>query len=224
MVTNLVSREPAPPLALSLALKRTTADLHTRAEKHPTQAKFVGGSATPDEYAAFLVQMAALHAALEPALQSCAADVPALQGVVRPHHFRQAAASADLRALGHLPGSDAPLPATARFCERLNTLSRRDPVSLLGVLYVLEGATNGGRFIAAAVRPALALPEGIGTTYLDPHGPHQQARWSQFRTSVDEQKLTPAEQAAVVAAACDTFEAIYEILEGLNSTSRSEPA
>lgn len=224
MNRDVALRVDVPKLSLSVALKKATADLHTRAEKHPAQARMVGGRATRDEYAAFLVQMAALHACLEPALQKLVKDVPALRGVLRPHHFRQAAANADLRAIGHQPKSDELLQPTSRFCERLQALSRRDPVALLGVLYVLEGATNGGKFIAAAVRPTLSLPDGIGTAYLEPHGPLQHERWSQFRASVDEQTLSSAEQAAVIAAACETFEAVYEILEGLNSTHRLEPA
>jgi len=224
MDPNVASPVAVPKLPLSVALKQATADLHTRAEKHPAQARMVGGRATREEYSAFLVQMAALHAYLEPALRELVSGVPALHGVVRPHHFRQAAASADLRALGQQPEQDAPLPATSRFCKRLVALSRHDPVALLGVLYVLEGATNGGRFIAAAVRPALSLPDGIGTAYLDPHGPFQRERWAQFRTSVDEQGLSSAEQAAVIAAAYETFEAVYEILEDLNSLNRLEQA
>jgi len=184
----------------------------------------VGGLATRADYAAFLVQMAALHAILEPALQGCVAEVPALKDVVRPYHFRQAAAGADLRALGHLPELDAPLPATARFCEQMNDSARRDPLSLLGILYVLEGATNGGKFIAAALRPALALPDGIGTAYLDPHGPHQSERWAQFRTSVDMQSLNETERTAVIDAACDTFKAICDILEELHAPRATQEA
>src|SRR2546425_10990739 len=106
MVANVASREAAPPLALSLELKQATADLHTRAEKHPVQAKLVAGRATQDEYAGFLAQMAALHATLEAALLMLAPDVPALSRVVRPHHFREAAARADLQAIEHGPGTD----------------------------------------------------------------------------------------------------------------------
>jgi len=224
MTTSTATPQAATPAPLSTALKRATADLHTRAEKHPVQARMVGGRATREEYAAFLVQMAALHTRFESALRTIVADVPALSGVVQPHHFRENAAKADLRALEHPPGTKEPVPATTRFCERLDALSKNAPVSLLGVLYVLEGATNGGRFIAAVVRPALGLSEGIGTAYLDPHSQRQQERWSEFKTLVDEQALTSTQQDSIIAAACETFKAVYDILEDLNSTGPVERA
>lgn len=222
MDINVKSHEATSPTALSAALKQATAELHTRAEKHPSQAKLLTGRATSDEYAAFLAQMAALHYCLEAALRGLS-EVSAVAGVVRPYHFREAAASADLAALGYPASMVTPLAATLCFCERLQAMLEGDPVSLLGVLYVLEGATNGGRFIAAAVRPSLSLPEGIGTAYLDPHGSLQHERWAQFKTSVDELELSPAQRSAVITAARETFNAVYDILEGLNSPSYSQP-
>ena len=216
MIMNEMFTEVAPIIPLAVALKEATADLHVRAEKHPVQSRFVTGKATAGEYAAFLGQMAAIHDRLEPMLRMQTASLGPLANTVQRHHYRSAAVRADLDVLGQSAEAKKPLPATLRFSERLQELGRRQPLALLGVLYVLEGATNGGRFIAAAVRPALGLPNGAGTAYLDPHGENQRERWAEFRASLDAQVFNSSERNAVIAAACETFTAIYDILEDLD--------
>lgn len=208
-----------PPTPLSERLKAETRADHSRAEKHPLMAAMVAGRIDRAGYARYLGQMLHVHATLERALRTTDSRHPALTVVVREHHFREPALRADLATLGEHPDAHTPFPATGLFCERIVGLASDDPPALVGTLYVLEGSTNGGRYIAPAVRKALGLPDGAGagsgTEYLEPHGEHQRDRWSFFKASLDVLTFTPAECDLIVAVASDAFRGVHDIFEDL---------
>jgi heme oxygenase len=208
-----------PSKLLSERLKAETHADHTRAERHPFIAALVGGRADRAGYAGYLGQMLHVHVTLEAALQAVGSRHTALAVVVREHHFREPALRADLATLGAHPERHPLLPATRLFCERIDALASDHSPALLGTLYVLEGSTNGGRYIAPAVRKALALPEcaqaGSGTEYLDPYGPQQQGRWGLFKASLDVLTLSPAECDLIAAVASDAFRGLHDIFEDL---------
>ena len=213
--------EAAKPLAIDL--KESTAALHSQAEKHPVQARLVGGTANREQYADYLAQMVHLHAPLDATLARVIADParwPALGTLARPHHKRALNAERDLAALNLPAASTVPsAPSVTRFTGGLNLgdTTGNSPASLrtLGVLYVLEGSTNGGRFIAAAVRKALGLQTGTGDTFLDPHGTSQRERWTEFKTLLDTVTLTSAERAQVIAGAASTFQIMIDLCDEL---------
>jgi heme oxygenase len=75
---------------------------------------------------------------------------------------------------------------------------------------LLEGSTNGGRFLARVLRTAWQL-DGRGLDALDPYGEDQPARWAEFKRDMDALQLPPEDADGVVAAAVATFTAIAEI-------------
>lgn len=203
--------------SLAALLKDRTADLHTRAERHAVQRALVTGRIGRDGYRAYLGQMLHIHAALDNALRAAAVADGPLAALVREHHFREAQLRADLEFLGGDAGE--PSPATAAFAAWI--AGEACPASLAGVLYVLEGSTNGGRYIAKALRRTLALEAG-GTAYFDPHGEAQTERWSAFKTDLDALGLPEAQRSAALAAAERTFEAIIAVCDDLGAPA--EPA
>ena len=170
-------------------------------------------------YARYLGQLLHVHLALETQLCRLAAEHRVFGLIVREHHMRTPDLLADLEVLGQCLSKHPPLPATGLFRERIDGLAADAPVGLVGTLYVLEGSTNGGRYIAPAVRRALGLIErgGIasGTEYLDPHGDRQQDRWSFFKASLDVLTLSPAECDLIVAVASDAFRGVHDIFQDL---------
>jgi heme oxygenase len=84
---------------------------------------------------------------------------------------------------------------------------------------VLEGSTNGGRFIAPAVRRSMPLPPGAGTRYLDPHGDLTRERWASTKVALDAVPLTPAQHDKIVDAAQRTFDAITLLMDELPKAS-----
>jgi len=208
-----------PPRPLSERLKAETRADHTRAEKHPLMAAMVAGRIDRAGYARYLAQMLHVHLTLETQLCRLAAEHGVFRLVVREHHMRTPDLLADLETLGQCVSGHPPLPATHLFRARIDGLAADAPVSLLGTLYVLEGSTNGGRYIGPAVRRALGLFEaagkGSGTEYLEPHGELQRDRWSLFKASLDVLSLSPADHDLIVAVASDAFRGVHDIFEDL---------
>jgi heme oxygenase len=105
-------------------------------------------------------------------------------------------------------GEGEGLPATRRFLDLLDTLAARTPLALLGVLYVLEGSTNGARFIARRIREAYDLPPDGGAAFVDPYGEAQPSQWKAFKDAMEQLDLSEAEARSVTAAAQETFDAV----------------
>lgn len=208
-----------PSRPLSERLKEETRADHSRAEKHPLMAAMVTGRIDRAGYVRYLGQLLNVHLALETQLCRLAAEHRVFRLIVREHHMRTPDLLADMEALGQCLHQHPPLPATGLFRGRIAELAGEAPVALLGTLYVLEGSTNGGRYIAPAVRKTLGLPGhgkfGSGTEYLDPHGDRQRDRWGFFRASLDALALAPAERDLIVAVAADAFRGVHDIFEDL---------
>lgn len=208
---------PQTATPISTRLKELTHDLHTRAERHAFQRALVSGRLGREGYSAYLSQMLHIHAALDESLALARAAYPETIGVlVRDYHFRTPQIEADL---AHLAGGSSHCPPTpgARTFAAWIRESADDPCSLIGVLYVLEGSTNGGRFIARAVRRALGLAEA-GTAFLDPHGEAQQERWARFKADLDSLALTDEQTEAAIAAACRAFDAVIAVSDDLETS------
>jgi len=213
MTTNTAhesSTSQAEPTSFALMLKRGTQDLHDQAEAGPFQRRMVDGALRRAEFVALLQQVRHVHAALEPVLRDAATRDHRLAGMLREEHFRLDKIDRDLRDLD--ASSDAPaLPATRSFIEFVQKAGREAPLSLIGVLYVKEGATNGNKIVAKRLREALELPEACAMGYLDPHGPDQRRRWNDFKAGLDALALDEDERARCLEAARSTFRLFMDV-------------
>lgn len=115
----------------------------------------------------------------------------------------------DLLALG---SGSAALAATPR-CTNLPALTT--PEDLLGCLYVIEGATLGGRIITRQLQTQLGLTPKSGGAFFDGYGAQTGAHWKAFCTLLsnyaDLQVDPHAEEsrhAAIIASANRTFETL----------------
>lgn len=191
-------------------LRARTRELHTRAERHPVQASLVQGRTDRAGYASYLSQMLCIHRALEAEL-SRRLGSEAL-APVEPSQFRAGAIEADLAWLG--AEAEPPVEPVARFAAGVVYESDE---ALLGMHYVLEGSTNGGRFIASAVRRGLGLEGNEGVRYLDPYGDAQRARWAAFCEALGLTPLDGAAQESVVAGAESMFRLIIDTFDAMDS-------
>lgn len=80
---------------------------------------------------------------------------------------------------------------------------------LIGALYVLEGATQGGRVIAPLLLERLALTENTGARYFNLYRQHG---WQEFRTMVGQCQRNHDFDVAV-AAARSTFQHLHSHLD-----------
>ena len=147
--------------------------------------------------ASWLYALLPVHRALEEALEC--SDDPRIRALFAPHHRRVEAFAADLRRLGHAPGSTERPACVDRYAASFAEL---DAATLAGRWYVFEGATNGGRMLAARIGRALDPERPVRLESVDPHGSRQGERWRRFREGL-ERFLDEAERC--VAGAHDAF-------------------
>ncbi|GAC1394817.1 MAG: biliverdin-producing heme oxygenase [Polyangiales bacterium] len=106
--------------------------------------------------------------------------------------------SADLGALGMTAADVEALPRCADL-PRVSSASQA-----LGVLYVVEGATLGGRIILRHLRGALELDAARGAAFFAGYGERTGEMWTRFSRHVDESPSIDTER--VVGAAVETFD------------------
>ncbi len=80
----------------------------------------------------------------------------------------------------------------------------------LGSMYVLEGSTLGGQYIARTVEQNLGLAPGEGDAYFRGYGDQTMVKWAEFRQVLE---TIPEEHSAIaIDAARVTFEFVQNIL------------
>ena len=128
----------------------------------------------------------------------------------------------DLRALGAAEemgqgGVDWQEVVAPRTCRDGTEPWVEGPVfeaSLLGAIYVMEGSTLGGRFIARQVESSLGITPGVGDVYFRGHGDATGRMWREVSARIE---AVPNEYSElVVAAARRTFGAFGRALRAGN--------
>lgn len=193
-------------------LREATTEHHKRAEGHRFQKSLVKGELPEAGYVAWLGQMLLVHRALEQELDALASRCPEVATVLGDDWRKEERLLTDLVHLGASP-LVTPNAATIGLIEQIREIGARGR-SLLGMFYVLEGSTNGGVFIARAVRHAYGL-NGDGTRYLDPYGGMQRERWAGFKARMADLDLSGDDADAMVAAAQSMFDGITAVSEDL---------
>ena len=166
-------------------------------------------------YASLLGQLLCVHRAL--ALRDLRTTKPEIGRIVQDGRFQQERREEDLRTLGVEIGTVSPLPAAKRLMTTIEMARAEQPLALLGMHYVLEGSTNGGRFIAKAIRQAYSFEGEAGTRYYDPYGEQQRTLWAVYKEEFDALPVTETDKGVMVAAARDMFRAISEIGDDLTA-------
>jgi heme oxygenase len=77
-------------------------------------------------------------------------------------------------------------------------------LQIIGVLYVIEGATLGGQILRRIARDQLALEEHTGAGFLDIYGKATGMMWKAYLARLAAVDV-PEERAQVIQAALDVF-------------------
>jgi heme oxygenase len=100
--------------------------------------------------------------------------------------------------------------------QRIRQRANDDPLSLLGYLYVLIGATLGGSILKTQVAQAFGLTGADGIVYFSTHTDEPDAPWVCFRQRMMETSFDPTEERRIVDAANEAFSFIAQIMEVLH--------
>ena len=198
-------------------LKSETRELHASTERMPLGVSMVEGTMSRTAYATLLSTYARLHGALEEAIAG--STHLAVVAVRTPLLARAALASSDVEALGER------LPRAALLEQRVVALEgairAADGLRLLGMLYVLEGASLGGVFLAPRLATAMALRDDE-TRFFRGHGASTMAHWSAFKARMNAAVVASEEATVAVTAARELFSALGAIFEAIDEAVRDE--
>jgi len=205
------SLKPFPPKeapGLVGALRSATADLHQAVERLPVMTRLTAAAVDPADYRRYLSAMALVYGGLEPRLFAALTAGLSQEWLValglRPKY---PALQADLAANGLRVPARVPVLVVSPADGQRGALS-----AALGGLYVLEGATLGGRLIVRQLRRQLG-GQLVGATFLDFHGDQAAAAWKGFSRALEalaSARLVVTEQSIVGARA--VFGQVYRIL------------
>jgi heme oxygenase (biliverdin-IX-beta and delta-forming) len=187
------------PHELLSRLKHETAACHTRLEN---ALDMMRDDLQRDEYIALLERFFGYVSPWEDAV---AARMPASLQSFFDERRKAHLLAADLDAL---TGERRP-PGTVPHADALDDLPPMNNLgAAFGSMYVMEGSTLGGRFIAPHVAQVLKLEAGEGNTYFNGYGARTGSMWNAFRETADA-SVPESEYDDAVAAAIATFETLH---------------
>ncbi|RYZ69927.1 MAG: biliverdin-producing heme oxygenase [Proteobacteria bacterium] len=171
-------------------LKTETRAVHERLE---TTLDLMSESLTHERYEKTLLAMAAFYRGLEKQLSLLPGRV--YEGRSKAAWFEQ-----DYQALKLDPSKEKPCPVV----PHLNSEAEK-----LGAMYVVEGATLGGRFVSKHLSERLGLSGDSGASFFSAYREKTGERWKEFVAHLES---TPGSADLVVSGAHQTFSALEKWL------------
>lgn len=175
-------------------LKAETRPAHDRIERDVGLADIIGSRSL---YRTFLARFYGFHAAWEAEAEAIIAD-PSLFDRRR----KLPLLVKDLRALGASQEEIESLP----LCRALPPMPTR--AAALGAMYVVEGSTLGGAFIAHHAERALGLRADTGCAYFHSYGRDVGRMWKEFGAKLLEISAPDTDE-LIVASANRTFACMH---------------
>ena len=179
-------------------LARLRAETRPRHEALERVLDLLDPGLTLARYRAWLVTLRAFHAPMERRIG--AVEGWAGLGIDPAERTRLAWLDADLVTLGVAPATAAPDASDEADLPPVRTLSEA-----LGCLYVLEGATLGGRVLLGHLEATLGLGPLNGARTFAGYGTRTGAMWAACRRALERHVADGGDADALVAGANATF-------------------
>jgi heme oxygenase (biliverdin-IX-beta and delta-forming) len=187
-------------------LKSATAESHTRLEN---ELDLMRPEWPREEYVALL---GGFYGYVAPWEDAAAHSVPAHLRPFFEARRKAALLEADLTFLTG-DATRAHVAPKASHLPSMKTVGR-----VFGSMYVMEGSTLGGRFIAPHVASLFKLETGLGNAYFEGYGPRTGSMWNAFRETASVE--VPRDQYDVaVEAAIATFDGLHDWLGAVRAAS-----
>lgn len=191
-------------------LRESTSGLHSDAEGQEFQRQLGTGTVHKEPYKKYLGQLFYMHDKLASLLKANEKENH-IKTVLQSHHLDNSCLEKDLAYFDESVSSQPILKSTEKINAELEKSAKDAPYSLLGYLYVLEGSTNGAKFMAKTLQKSLSLPEDKGASYFDRYGDEQRPRWAKFKEDMNSVGFDEVQKAELVKAAKKMFQAFFEI-------------
>ncbi|QCF24904.1 biliverdin-producing heme oxygenase [Hydrocarboniclastica marina] len=170
------------PGSLLLQLRQATQQAHLRVERHALLASLLSSGLDLPRYLRILRAFHAYYQTLEPGLSKASLAMLPTQSAGYHYIPRAEILAEDMQDIQGSHSPESPRPDSKKCAVR------RTPGHILGWLYVLEGATQGGRIIAPRVSRELGLSVSYGARYFNLY---QQGQWRSFQALVEGCQASP---------------------------------
>ncbi len=184
-------------------LKNKTLDAHRRLEALPISKAVTSPALTNDRYAEYLLLMREVIRTTENRI------FPILSQVIPDldHRKKMQMITDDLEVIAKFdvaPKQSFKYPA--------DNISE---AMAIGILYVIEGSTLGGRYILQNVQSALGYSPGHGGSYFAGYGNKTGTHWKAFLNFVEEYERRHQCGDEIVKGANLAFTAVYDYMKGI---------
>lgn len=180
-------------------LKSRTADSHKKLESLSISASIISPDMKLSDYVHYLCLMHDVHKNTEDLVFTLLYNViDDLNQRKKAHYIED-----DLLYLNHNKAVITPV---------FNTSEMTVPFAL-GVLYVIEGSTLGGRFILKNITTIPGLDNGQGTSYFNGYGEKTGSYWKSFLNFLEEYEQIYNCRETIIEGAIYAFDSIYNHFE-----------
>ncbi|NUY82136.1 biliverdin-producing heme oxygenase [Flavobacterium sp. MAH-1] len=191
--------ETIHPASFVEALRNETSIAHKKLEQLPVSAAILSRDVTTSDYGRYLRLMHDVVSSLERNVHPLISDVISdIDHRKKADHLKR-----DLHTIGFEPSENTNDP----FIQADLTV----PLSL-GIAYVVEGSTLGGRFILKNIQQTLGFDENSGATYFAGYGNKTGSMWKTFLEQLTQYATQNSCEKDVIAGANFAFAAIHEHL------------
>lgn len=182
-------------------LRTRTMPAHKSLEEVPLSARIVQQDVTKEEYARYIELMYPVHADAEQNIYPVLRDiVPNIEERKKASHIKN-----DLAYINLLLTTAEERPLTAKMTNMSQAFA-------LGVMYVIEGSTLGGRVILKNIQPALQLDEDNGASYFAGYKANTGIYWKNFLEALTSYPQSEADEQEIIAGADYAFTAIHDFM------------
>jgi heme oxygenase len=192
--------------SLRSQLKSLTKPFHDALEATSLAMALASGTLGKKSYVGYLQALYHLHEKLETRIQNMS-EWKAYH--INPDsHCRLHLIAADLGALG---------ASTQELHSKFDIHVNWSFPTAIGVLYVLEGSTMGGRLLAQRNAHILGDDGRSATRYFEAYGDETISRWGAYCEFLSRYgSMHPEENAEVILGACSMFLTMKEVLHALD--------
>lgn len=181
-------------------LRQGTHAAHVALNHHPMLSGIIHPGYPLSRYQALLAAYLPLYSGLEEAIEGFIGKHPG--GFDYAPRRKRHLLESDLQFFGH---SAAPSPTPIPLIQ--------SQAELIGVLYVIEGSTLGGDFIARLITRHLGIDASRGCEFFNAYGTKTQERWQEFCAFIETATNDPSLSATAAQRAISTFALFRQALD-----------
>ena len=203
-MSSLSTPEAAQPQRPGLLerLRSHTRAAHTRLENLPVSRSIMDPALDVLQYARYLKLMYAVHADAEQHIYPLLAPLfPDMEQRMKTHKIAR-----DLVFLEQEMPEDTQLPLSLQGVAPSGAFA-------LGMMYVVEGSSLGGRVILKHITKVLPLTETRGASYFSGYGTATAAMWNAFLKTLETFPNGAGDEADIIAGAEQAFNRMHDFMQ-----------